>query len=183
MKTRFEHVLGDEVVNPLCESQSMYDYDRRVRLAAGSATPTWDKLFKDGDKVTSTLDKVAGRLNTLADKVEKAVKKAGFQTANPEVNELLGKCLDTARPAFDPFRPVLDKGKNELDEIKGEFEAVKQAKEVYTAFRALDKAYNAIGQARQDKDLEGADKLAHEIAMAVSTLKTIFGQYVRAYGH
>ena len=182
MTNRFDHVLRDSVF-PLCENQDMYDYDRRVRLAAGSATPTWDKLFKDSDKVTATLDRVAGRLNTMADKVEKAVKKAGFKTDDPAVHDLLGKCLDTARPAFDPFRVVLDKGKNELDEIKAEFDAVKQAKEVYTAFRTLDKAYNAIAQARQDKDLEGADKLAHEIAMAVSTLKTIFGQFVRAYGH
>lgn len=160
-------------------SSRRYSYDRR---ASGSATPTFDKLFKDADKVETALSAAAKKTTGLADKVETAAKKSSYA---PEVFELLGKMLDAARPAFDPFRPLLQKGDKELDEVKdAEFDAAKQARELYNAVRKdLDKAYNAVAQARQDKDGDAAKKVAHDLAMAVSTLRTIFGQFVRAYGH
>lgn len=169
----------------------VYDYDRTItrysydRVAVDSATPTFDKLFKDADKIDSILVTVSKKLDMLAGKVEKA---ASSYVVKPEAYDILGKMMDAARLVFDPFRPLLSKGASELDEIKdAHFDAARQARELYNAVKSdLDKAYNAVAQVRQDKDqddVSGLKKAAHDLAMAVSTLKTLFGQYVRAYSH
>jgi hypothetical protein len=92
---------------------------------------------------------------------------------------------EAAYLVFNPFRDVLSKGQSELSGLEtAEFPAAKQARNLLSAMKDLDKAYNAVGQVVQDKDpKEGeAEKVAHGLAMAVTTLKTIFGQYVDAYG-
>lgn len=165
-----------------------YDYDRRVtaaaysydRTAADTHTPVFDKLFKDHAKIDSLLGTATKKLSGLADKIENVAKK---NSSDPQLLKLIEQAVDATYKVLAPFRDLLSKGKGELDEVaEVHTQATTQAKHLFQAAKDLGKAYDQGWKVMQDKEPGGAPKAAHEMMMAVSTLKTILGQYERVFG-
>jgi hypothetical protein len=154
---------------------------RFLALCAGSATPSFDKLLADKSKIEQTLGAAIKKLAPLADKVEDMSKKK-YGYPGPDVFPHLKKMHEAAYLIFNPLRNILSDGAKELSGLEtATFPAAVQAKNLLAAMKDFNKAWMALGQVLQDKndDKDGeAEAVSHELAMAVTTLKTIFGQYI-----
>lgn len=162
------------------EFQNIVTARNVVKRAAGSATPTFDKLFKEESKVNVTLGAAEKKLGPLVAKVTEMVKKTYGEGAG--IPDLLGTMMDAAQKVFGHFRDLLAHGQSEVDEVKdAHFEAAKEARNLFAAVKDMSQAYNALAQVRQDKKGEKATEVARELADAVSKVKTVYAQYVKAY--
>ncbi len=165
-------------------ASTVYSYDRTAG-SAGSATPSFDKALKDKSKIEVTLGAAVKKLAPLADKVEDmSKKKHGYP--GPDVFPVLKKMHEAAYLIFSPLRDILSDGAKELSGLEtATFPSAVQAKNLLAAAKDFNKAWMALGQVVQDKDDDKdgeAEEVSHEMTMAVTTLKTVFGQYVDSYG-
>ena len=156
----------------------MYDYDRRT---ARSETPVFDALVKNHAKVHTLLDTTIKRLHDAAAKIEDFARKT--HNEDPKLFELAETSTGPAYKLFEPFRPLLSKGRAELASFEAsQTKVAQEARNLYEAIQDLNKAYNLATEGRLKKDAHMVLKGTHDLAMAASGLKTIFGQLVSAYG-
>ena len=155
-----------------------YDYDRRV--ANASATPTLDALAHDAAKVVAKLEVGIKKLHPAADKIEKLQRSGSEGPALQAATD----AASAAYQVFAPFRPFLSNATRELSELKGmSLPVAKEAHTLYNILRSFDHSYALTMDAAHKKNVAEAVKSVHDLAVGVSSLKTIFGQFVSAYGH
>jgi hypothetical protein len=157
----------------------MYDYDRRT---ARSETPILDALVRDHAKIMGVLDKLIPKIHDATNKVEDLARKS-FED-DPKVFTLADTATVPAYKLFDPFRPLSTfKAHDELKLLAdSNVEAAKESRNLAQSFQDYSKAYNIATEGKQKKDSAMLLKGLHDLAMAASTLKTVFGQLVRVYG-
>jgi hypothetical protein len=157
----------------------MYDYDRRT---AGSDTPTFDALVKNQAKIMAHLNKLIPKIHDATNKIEAQAR--GSYEFDPKLFALADTATVPAYKLFEPFRPLSTfKAHEELKRLEGSnVEAAKESRNLAEAFSAYSKAYNFATDSKLNKDPNNLTKHLHDLAVAASTLGTVFGQLVRAYG-
>jgi cold shock CspA family protein len=151
------------------EFQNIVTARNVARRAATSATPIFDKLFKEESKVNVSLGAAEKKLGPLVTKVTDMVKKTYGEGSG--IPDLLGSMLDASQKVFGHFREIKD----------ANFEAAKEGRNLFSAVKEMNQAYNALAQVRQDKKGDKAAEVAKDLLEAVSKVKTVYAQYVKAY--
>lgn len=164
-------------------------------IAATSATPIFDELYRINSKVTPSLSKLADQIGAVSDKVANAAKLGRYV----DVLSLSRSALDLAYKVFAPFRPMLTRAADsELAALKSlsETQVVKSALWLHEVVSSnLSQKYNAVAQAAQDLDqilssdnrrgldsiIERAKDAVEALALEAAHVKNFYTQYVRAY--
>jgi hypothetical protein len=160
-------------------AQAMYNYDRRT---AASETPIFDALVRDQAKIMAHLDKLIPKIHDATNKIENMAR--GSYEFDPKLFALADTATVPAYKLFEPFRPLSSfKAHDELKRLEGSnVDAAKESRNLASAFAAYSKAYNFATDSKLNKDPNNLVKHLHDLSMAASTLKTVFGQLVRVYG-
>jgi hypothetical protein len=159
---------------------SSYNYDRRT---AASGTPVLDKLIQDHSKNTSVIDIAIKKIHAIADKVDKMVR---LNDEDSNIPGLAHQAVESAHKMFDPFRSFLTSWKGEVEKV-GEspifHDIVREIKNLAAQLKEMDRAYAYSMEASSASSRDGhqAAKALHDLAIAVSSVKTVYGQYMKTY--
>jgi hypothetical protein len=157
-----------------------YDYDRRT--AAVSATPVLDKLFHDHARVTSAMEPLIKRLHAAADKAEKLVK---LNDEDPAVLQVASAAAEIAYKLFEPFRPFLSSWRKEVEQIQVPYlgKIVHEMENLAHQLGDLNSAYSYTLEEvhKVPRYMDKVTTHLHDLAIAASSLKTVYGQYASEY--
>ena len=155
----------------------MYDYDRRNILAARTLTPVLDKLMKNHSKVVSECDAAIKKVHALAGKAES-------KKSDPDTHKLFTQAYEPAYKMYEEFRSFIQASTKEeeiLSHVDQGSDTAREVKSLIGMLKDTSKAMAWCQQAAQDKDLDMGVKALHDLAVALSSVKTVFGQLTQAY--
>lgn len=160
-------------MNPVQAFENALLVDRVARRAS-SSTPTLDKLYNDEHRIMMVLDREGQALHKAADKIN----------GDPS-DKLRDSAIRMAYRVFNPFRDFIGAWRQELSSLPEDTERrvfakiTAEVRNLGEALQSLNKNYALAQQVKQDKT--SAAKVIHDLAVDVSTLNTVFKQYVGAY--
>lgn len=148
--------------------------------AVGSATPAFDDLVKMDKR--PKLEQKTKQAERILEQIERLDPLTRAETVVP----LFKKMLDPAYEFFNVFRDFLRSGKDEIEVVQGKAfsEVVKEGESLLALLRRLDEAYRGIGGLKaEDYDREQAMNAANDLVIQMASIKTVYGQLLRAYDH